>query len=61
MNRKFKQHKLHLFDIEIFRNILDVFSVTFDQYNASLLNKSINSLKQIPNLWMVYVYIYIYK
>ncbi len=50
MNRKFKQHKLHLFDIEIFRNIIDVFSVTFDQYNASLLNKSINFFKKNPKL-----------
>ncbi len=29
----------HLFDIEIFCNIINVLTVTFDQFNASLLNK----------------------
>ncbi len=38
MNRKFKRP--HLFEIEIFCNIIDVFTVTFDQFEASLLNKS---------------------
>ncbi len=32
----------HLFEIEIFSNIINVFTVTFDQFNASLINKSIN-------------------
>ncbi len=31
----------HLFEIEIFCNIIIVFTVTFDQFNASLPNKSI--------------------
>ncbi len=31
----------HLFETEIFCNIIDVFTVTFDQHNASLLNKNI--------------------
>ncbi len=35
MNRKFKQHKPHLFDIGIFRDIIDVFTVIFDQYYVS--------------------------
>ncbi len=29
----------------IFCNILNVFTVTFDQFNASMLNKSINFFK----------------
>ncbi len=37
MNRKFKRP--HLFEIEIFCNIINVFTVTFDQFDASLLNK----------------------
>ncbi len=36
----------HLFEIEIFYKIINVFTVTFDQFNASLLNKSINFLKR---------------
>ncbi len=32
----------HLFETEIFCNIINVFTVTFDQFNASLMNKSIN-------------------
>ncbi len=40
MNRK------HLFEIEILCNIINVFTVTFDQFNASFLN-SINFLKNV--------------
>ncbi len=44
-----------LFDF--FLNILDVLTVTFDQFNASLLNKSVNLffLKVLlpPNFWTV--------
>jgi len=40
MNSSKQQHP---FEIEIFRIILNVFTVTFDQMNASLLNKSVNS------------------
>ncbi len=36
--------KQHLFEIKIFCNI--VCTVTFDQFNASLLNKNVNSLKK---------------
>ncbi len=46
----------YLFEIEIFCNIINVLTVKFDQFNASLLNKSINFLKNIlmtPNFWMV--------
>ncbi len=32
----------HLFQIEIFCDIINVFTVTFDQFNASLMNNSIN-------------------
>ncbi len=34
--------KQYLFKIRIFCSILNVLTVTFDQFNASLLNKSIN-------------------
>ncbi len=36
----------HLFEIEIFWNIINVFTVTFDQFNASLMIKSINFFQQ---------------
>ncbi len=42
----------HLFEIEIFCNIINVFTVTFDQLEiAALMNKSINLFKktQTPN------------
>ncbi len=46
-----------------FCNIINVFTDTFDQFNASLLNKSNNFLKKnvllTPNIWSV-VYICIY-
>ncbi len=32
----------HLSEIEIFCNIINVFIIIFDQFKASLLNKSIN-------------------
>ncbi len=37
-----QMNRQHLFEIEIFCNIINVFTVTFDQFNASLMNKSIN-------------------
>ncbi len=37
---KVQKNCMHLFKIEIFCNIINVFSVTFDQFNTSLLNKS---------------------
>ncbi len=37
----------HLFDIETFYNIINVFTVTFNQFTVSLLNKSINYLKKV--------------
>ncbi len=33
-------------EIEIFCHIINVFSVTFDQFNVSLMNKSVISLCQ---------------
>ncbi len=32
----------HLFELEIICNIINIFTLTFDKPNASLLNKSIN-------------------
>ncbi len=32
----------HLFDIEIYCSIINVFTLTSDQFNASLLSKSMN-------------------
>ncbi len=36
----------HLFEIEIFRNIIDAFPVTFKQFNVYVLNKTINFFKK---------------
>ncbi len=41
----FSEYK-HLFEIEIFCDIRNVFAVTFDQFNASLLNKNMNFFNQ---------------
>ncbi len=35
----------HLFEIKIFCNIINIFTGTFDQFNASLLNKTINFIQ----------------
>ncbi len=40
MNRKFKRTYCH---------IINVFNLTFDQFNASLLNKSINNKKNLTD------------
>ncbi len=40
INRK----NINLFEIEIFCNIVNIFTVTFHQFNVSLLNKNINVL-----------------
>ncbi len=37
-----KTEEQHLSEIEVFCNIINVFIITFDQFKASLLNKSIN-------------------
>ncbi len=42
MNRK----EQHLFEIEIFCNIINVFTVTFDQLNAFLMNQIIHFFKK---------------
>ncbi len=39
----------HLIETEIFYNIIHVFTVSFDTFKASVLNKSINFFKK--NLW----------
>ncbi len=38
----------HLSEIEIFCNIINVFIIIFDQFKASLLNKSINFYNLFP-------------
>ncbi len=38
----FSSKEEHLFEIELFCNIIKVFTATFNQFNASLMNKSIN-------------------
>ncbi len=40
LNGKWK--KQHLFEIEIFSYSVKVFTVTFDHFNASLINKGVN-------------------
>jgi len=42
-----KQKKQHLFEMEISCSIVNVFTVTFDQFIASLLNESCNFFKKI--------------
>ncbi len=37
----------HLFKMNIFCNIINIFTVTFDQFNTSLLNKRNNFLQNI--------------
>ncbi len=37
--------KQHLFEIDIFCNVINVSTVTFDHFNASLINKSINFIQ----------------
>ncbi len=45
----------HLFEIENFYNIINVFIVTFDHMNASLLNISINFFQIFwPHLLITY-------
>ncbi len=43
----------HLFELKIFCNIINVFTVTFDQLNASLLNKNLTD----PNICSGIVYV----
>ncbi len=45
-----KSQEQHLFEIEIFYNMAKSFIVTFDKFNAYLLNKRINFLKKQMNL-----------
>jgi len=44
-----KVQKNHLFEIEIFYKIINVFTVTFDLFNASLMNKSIHFWPKLLN------------
>ncbi len=43
-------NRKHLFEIEIFWDIINVFTVTFKLFNVSLLNKSSNILLKVLNL-----------
>ncbi len=43
-----------VFEIEIFCNIINVFSVTFSEFNASLLKKTNNLIKKTMNLYKCY-------
>ncbi len=40
--KKWDSLNRNLYEVEIVSNGINVFTVTFDQFNASLLNKSIN-------------------
>ncbi len=59
MNKKFSEW--HLFEMEIFCNIINVFTDSFDEFNATLSNKSNNFIQKrkksllIPNIWMVMI------
>ncbi len=44
-----------LFEIEIFCNIMNVFSVTVSELNASSLNKTIHLYKCYSNVWLQFV------
>ncbi len=55
MNRDLKQH---LLEIEIFRNIINAFIVTFDQFNASLQNDSFYAKPLNSSVWECWVYLY---
>ncbi len=46
---EWKDKKQHLFEIEIFCNIMNVFTVTLDLFNAALLNKSIQIFSKLCN------------
>ncbi len=46
MNSKF-YFNIRLFKIEIFCNIINVFTVIFDQFNAFFMDRSINFSKNI--------------
>ncbi len=48
-----RSEEQHLSEIEMFCNIILVFIITFDQFKASLLNKSIN----FYNFFKKYIYI----
>ncbi len=39
--------------MEIFCNSINVFNVTFDEFNVFLLNKSIHFLKKTKTFWTV--------
>ncbi len=47
--------------MKIFCKIINVFTVTFDQFNAFLMNKSINKsiwINFTPNFWLVVYHIF---
>ncbi len=46
--------KKYLLEIEIFCKIINNFTVTFDQFNVSLVNKSIHFFKKCDHKTLVY-------
>ncbi len=46
--KKWDSLNINLYEVEIVSNSINVFTVTFDQFNASLLNKSINFFNFFP-------------
>ncbi len=54
----------HLFEIKLFCNIINVFTVTYDLFNESLLNKVLISFQKkdpTPNFWkVVYVFLFLF-
>ncbi len=54
-----EQKEQHLFETETFCDIIHVFTDTFDQFNARLINKSINCFQKhktillTQNFWIV--------
>ncbi len=50
MNTKFNRTAFEVLKKMKFYNIIIVFTIAFDQFNVSLLNKSINCFKKKKNL-----------
>ncbi len=58
VKRKFK--RTAFIKIEVFCDIINVFTVTFDQFNTSLLNKSIDFIEELLNS-SVLIVLYVWK
>ncbi len=53
----FDEYKVNLFKIDVFCNSIDAFTVTFDQFNASLKTKSITFFQKLTPNFRKAVYI----